>query len=153
MLPPGLSADLAGSPDQQKLKALHPTAQTVAKILVGRCSCDLVRPRLADPREDERHLRERCRKLDVTRSLVIQVLERHRQGSPPNPSAESRPEAMARFVAEHARNAGTCLYHLQFSPEAGPLSSLGEVRRITVAQVTADPHGWLLEAAPTLVSR
>jgi len=153
MLPPGLSADLAGSPDQQKLKALHPTAQTVAKILVGRCSCDLVRPRLADPREDERHLRERCRKLDVTRSLVIQVLERHRQGSPPNPSAESRPEAMARFVAEHARNAGTCLYHLQFSPEAGPLSSLGEVRRITVAQVTADPHGWLLEAATTLVSR
>ena len=153
MLPPGLSADLAGSPDQQKLKALHPTAQTVAKILVGRCSCDLVRPRLADPREDERHLRERCSKLDVTRSLVIQVLERHRQGSPPNPSAESRPEAMARFVAEHARNAGTCLYHLQFSPEAGPLSSLGEVRRITVAQVTADPHGWLLEAAPTLVSR
>ena len=153
MLPPGLSADLAGSPDQQKLKALHPTAQTVAKILVGRCSCDLVRPRLADPREDERHLRERCRKLDVTRSLVIQVLERHRQGSPPNPSAESRPEAMARFVAEHARNAGTCLYHLQFSPEAGPLSSLGEVRRITVAQVTGNPHGWLLEAAPTLVSR
>ena len=153
MLPPGLSADLAGSPDQQKLRALHPTAQTVAKILVGRCSCDLVRPRLADPREDERHLRERCRKLGVTRSLVIQVLERHLQGSAPNPSADSRPEAMARFVAEHARNAGTCLYHLQFSPEAGPLSSLGEVRRITVAQVTADPHGWLLEAAPTLVSR
>ena len=153
MLPPGLSADLAGFPDQQKLKAIHSTAQTVARILVGRCSCDLVRPRLADPREDERHLRERCRKLGVTRSLVIQVLERHRQGSAPNLSADSRPEAMAKFVAEHARNAGTCLYHLQFSPEAGPLSSLGEVRRITVAQVTADPHGWLLEAAPTLVSR
>jgi len=153
MLPPGLSADLAANPDQQKLKAIHSTAQTVARILVGSCSCDLVRPRLADPREDERHLRERCRRLGVTRSLVIQALERHRQGSASNLSAESRPEAMSRFVAEHARNAGTCLYYLQFSPEAGPLSSLGGVRRVTVAQVTADPHGWLLEGAPTFVRR
>ena len=153
MLPPGLSADLAAFPDQQKLKAIHPTAQTVARILVGRCSCDLVRPRLADPREDERHLRERCRKLGLTRSLVIQALERHRQGSGTNLSADNWPAAMSRFVAEHARNAGTCLYHLQFSPEAGPLSSLGEGRRVTVAQVTADPHGWLLEGAPTFVSR
>ena len=153
MLPPGLSADLAAFPDQQKLKAIHPIAQTVARILVGRCSCDLVRPRLGDSREDERHLRERCRKLGLSRSLVIQALERHRQGPAPNPSADSWPEAMSRFVAEHARNAGTCLYHLQFSPEAGPLSSLGEVRRVTVGQVTADPQGWLLEGALTLVSR
>ena len=153
MLPPGLTADLAAFSDQQQLKAIHPTAQTVARILVGRCSCDLVRPRLADSREDERHLRERCRKLGLSRSLVIQALERHRQGSGPILSAGSRPEAMSRFVAEHARNAGTCLYHLQFSPEAGPLSSLGEVRRVTVAQVTADPHGWLIEDTPTLVSR
>ena len=152
MLPLGFSADLAAFPDQQMLKAIHSPAQTVARILVGRCSCDLVRPRHADPREDERHLRERCRKLGVTRSLVIQALERHRQDSGPNLSAQ-RPEAMSRFVAEHARNAGTCLYHLQFSPEAGPLSGLGEVRRITVAQVTADPPGWLVEAAPTFVSR
>jgi hypothetical protein len=153
MLPPGLSADLAGFPDQQTLKAIHSSAQTVARILVGRCSCDLVRLRLSDSRKDERHLRERYRKLGVTRSLVIQALERHRQGSGPNRSAESRPEAMSRFVAEHARNAGTCLYHLQFSPEAGPLSSLGEVRQVTVAQVAADPHRWLLEGVPTFVSR
>jgi hypothetical protein len=153
MLPPGLSADLASFPDQQTLKAIHSTTQTVARILVGRCSCDLVRPRLADAREDERHLRERCRKLGVTRPLVILALERHRQTSGPTLSADSRPEAMSRFVAEHARNAGTCLYHLQFSPEVGPLSSLGEVRRITVAEVMADPRGWLLEATPTLVSR
>ncbi len=153
MLPPGLSADLTGFPDQQKLKAIHSTAQTVARILVGRCSCDLVRPRLPNSREDERHLRERCRKLGVTRSLVVQALERHRQGAGPNLSDDSWPEAMSRFVAEHARNAGTCLYHLQFSPEAGPLASLGEVRRVTVAQVTADPHGWLPEGTPTFVSR
>jgi hypothetical protein len=153
MLPRGLGADLAAFPDQQTLKAIHSTAQTVARILVGRCSCDLVRPRLVDPREDERHLRERCRKLGISRSLMIQALERHRQGSGPNLPADGWPEAMSRFVAEHARNAGTCLYHLQFSPEAGSLSGLGEVRRITVAQVTADPHGWLREAAPTFVTR
>jgi hypothetical protein len=152
MLPPGFSADLAAFPDQQKLKTIHSPAQTVARILVGRCSCDLVRPRLADAREDERHLRERGRKLGVTRSLVISMLERHRQDSVPNHSAD-RPAAMATFVAEHARNAGTCLYHLQFSPEAGLLSGLGEVRRITVAQVTADAHRWLVEGAPTFVSR
>jgi hypothetical protein len=151
MLPPGLSADLAAFPDQQKLKAIHSTTQTVARILVGRCSCDLVRPRLADPREDERHLRERCRKLGVPRTLVIQALERHRQRSG-RPMPEP-PEALARFVAEHARNAGPCLYHLQFSPEAAPLSCMGKARRLTVGQVTADPHGWLPEAAPTFVTR
>ncbi|MEA2724967.1 MAG: hypothetical protein QOH59_2738 [Gemmatimonadales bacterium] len=151
MLPAGLTADLASFPDQQTLKALHPPTQTVARILAGRCSCDLVRPRLDEPREDERHLRERCRKLRVPRPLVIQALERHRQGSRQTLSEPA--EALSRFVAEHARNAGSCLYHLQFSPEAGPLSTLGEARRLTVAQVTADPHGWLSEAAPTFVSR
>ena len=152
MLPLGFGADLAAFPDQQKLKAIHSPAQTVVRFLVGRCSCDLVRPRLPDPREDERHLRERCRKLGTTRSLVISMLERHRQDSGPNHSAD-RPEEMAMFVAEHARNAGTCLYHLQFSPEAGLLSGLGGVLRVTVEQVTADPHRWLLEGAPTFVSR
>lgn len=151
MLPAGLTADLATFPDQQTLKALHPPTQTVARILVGRCSCDLVRSRLADTREDERHLRERFRKLGVTRPLVIQALERHRQRS--GPALSEPPEALSGFVAEHARNAGPCLYHLQFSPEAGPLSSLGKARRLTVAQVTAQPHDWLPEAAPTFVSR
>ncbi len=152
MLPPGLTADLASFSDQQTLKAIHPGAQTVARILAGRCSCDLVRSRLADLREDERHLRERCRKLGVARSIVIQALERHRQG-PGSTPANSWPEAGARFVVEHARNAGTCLYYLQFSPEAAPLSRQGEARRVTVAQVTGDPRTWLLEAAPTFVSR
>ncbi|MGZ8392394.1 MAG: hypothetical protein ACXWWK_06105 [Gemmatimonadales bacterium] len=151
MLTAGLTADLASFPDQSTLKALHPPAQTVALILTGRCSCNLVRPRLDEPREDERHLRERCRKLGVARPLVIQALERHRQRS--RPTLSDPAEALSRFVAEHARNAGRCLYCLQFSPEAGPLSRLGEARRLTVAQVTADPHGWLPEAAPTFVSR
>ena len=152
MLPPGLTADLASFSDQQSLKSIHPAGQTVARILAGRCSCDLVRPRLADLREDERHLRERCRKLGVARSIVIQALERHRQGRT-SASTSSWLEAKTRFVAEHARNAGTCLYYLQFSPEAAPLSRLGEVRRVTVAQVTADPGAWLPESVPTFVSR
>jgi hypothetical protein len=153
MLPPGLSADLAAFPDQQKLKAIHSAAQTVARILVGRCSCDLVRPRLADSREDERHLRERCRKLGVTRSLVIQALERHRQGSGPNLSADSWPAAMSRFVAEHSRNAGPTLYHLDFSPAPAPLAAPGAVRNVTVGEVLSDPEGWLLEGSPALVTR
>lgn len=152
MIPTGISADLAVFPDQQKLKSIHAPAQTVARILVGRCSCDLVRPRHADPREDERHLRERYRKLSVARPLVIQALEQHRQGQSPTP-AHSRPEALSRFVAEHARNAGSCLYYLQFSPQPGHISSMGQVRRLSVAQVMADPNGWLLEGEPTLVSR
>ena len=125
MLPNGLTADLASFPDQQTLKALHPPAQTVARILAGRCSCDLVRTRLPEPRDDERHLRERCRKLGVARSVVIPALERHRQGWAP-PPPYGWPEAISRFVAEHARNAGTCLYHLQFSPEPAALSDLGK---------------------------
>lgn len=151
MLPAGLTADLAIFPDQQTLKALHPPTQTVARILAGRCSCDLIRPRLDEPREDERHLRERCRELSVARPLVIQALERHRQRS--GPTLSEAPEALSRFVAEHARNAGPCLYYLQFSPEADPLYGLSEARRLTVAQVTANPHGWLPEASPTFVSR
>lgn len=152
MLPAGLTADLAPFADQQTLKALHPQAQTVARILTGRCSCDLLRPRLDEPREDERHLRERYRSLKVPRQAVIAALERHRQAVAVRPGGD-RPRRLVEFVAEHARNAGTCLYHLQFSPEADPLSSLGEVRRVIVAQVTADPNGWLLEGTPTFVSR
>ncbi len=152
MLPAGLTADLASYADQQALRSIHPEATTVARILAGRCSCDLVRPRLADAKDDERHLRERYRRLEIPRPIVIAALERHRQVTPVRLQGEW-PRRLVEFVAEHARNAGTCLYHLQFSPEAGPLSSLGEVRRVTVAQVTADPNGWLLEGAPTFVSR
>jgi hypothetical protein len=84
---------------------------------------------------------------------VIQALERHRRSPAPSRPAEAWAEALSKFVAEHARNAGTSLYHLQFSPEAASLSNLAEARRNTVAQVAADPRGWLLEGAPTFVSR
>jgi hypothetical protein len=152
MLPRGSVADLAGFLDQQALKSIHPDAQTVARLLIGRCSCDFVRPRLADAREDERHLRERYRSLGIPRDAIIKALERHRRGAGLRPPAEGWPQALTRFIAEHARNAGPTLYQLQFSPEAA-LASPGEVRRVTLAEVVAEPQGWLAEGKPTLVSR
>lgn len=152
MLPAGLTADLASFSDQQTLKSIYPGAQTVAAILAGRCSCDLVRPRLGSTREDERHLRERYRRLAVPRALAITALERHRRGVSRQPPPGGWPEAFAAFVAEHARNAGPSLYHLRFSAEAGPLSKPGPLRQITAPLVTATPEGWLVEGEPTMVS-
>jgi hypothetical protein len=153
MLPPGAVADLATFGDQQALKLLHRDAQTVARVLIGRCSCDWMRPRHVDAREDERHLRERYRQLGVPRALVITALERHRRGAGTRAPADGWPRAFARLVAEHARNAGPSLYYLHFSPDSGPLASLGQLRDVTVGTVLADPEGWLQEGVPTLVSR
>jgi hypothetical protein len=153
MLPPGLTADLASSSDQQLLKSIHPDAQTVARILAGRCSCDLVRARLASAREDERHLRERYRSLGVPRDSAIPALERHRLGATQRPPAGGWPEALSKFIAEHARNAGPSLYYLDFSPEVAPLAKLGTLRHVTVPLVRATPEGWLVEGQPTLVAR
>jgi hypothetical protein len=153
MLPTPLRADLATFQTSQVLKSIDPTAQSVVRILAGQCSCDLIRPRLAGQREDERHLRERYRRLEVPRPVMIEALERHRRGPPPFPVVESTQRAVAAFVAEHARNAGTSLYYLHFSAEEEPLSQVGPPRRTTVTQVAATPDGWLIEGAPTFVSR
>lgn len=153
MLPHGAVADLAGTQEQHALKSVYPAAQTVAQLLLGRCSCDFVRPRVSDTREDERHLRERYRRQGLERALVIRALERHRQvpGRPSPP--EGWPGALAKFVAEHARNAGPTLYHLDFTPSAARLSVPADVRRVTVSEVLAGPERWLKEGSPTLVSR
>lgn len=153
MLPAGLTADLASSSDQQALKDVHPEAQTVARILSGRCSCDLVHPRLADTKEDERHLRERYRALGIPRAAVIAALERHRLGSRLRLPWESRQGELARFVAEHARNAGPSLYYLHFCSDSPSRFLPRAARQITSEMVTADPGEWLQEASPTLVTR
>jgi hypothetical protein len=153
MLPPGASADLAGPAEQQALKSIHPEAQTVARLLVGRCSCDFVRSRHEESREDERHLRERYRWLEAPRTLIIPALERHRRGVGVRSPAEGWPRALARFVAEHARNAGPTLYHLHFSPGLPSLGSIGGIQEMRVGQVIAEPEHWLHEGSPTLVSR
>jgi hypothetical protein len=153
MLPQGLTADLADSAHQQTFKAIHPAAQTVARILAGRCSCDLVRLRLTDSRADERHLRERYRRLGISRQAAVAALERHRRGGRPRTPDGGWGSALSKFVAEHARNAGTTLYYLGFSPDPAALPPLGGTNQVTVPLVTATPEGWLREGAPTLVSR
>jgi len=153
MLPPGVVADLAPGPDQRALKKIQPAALTVGRLLIGRCSCDLVRPRLPDPREDERHLRERYRREGVSRSDTISALERHRRADWPAPAARDWPRVLAGFIAEHARNAGPTLYYLHFSSEPTPLGSLGELHRVDLTQVLAQPESWLQEGVPTLVTR
>jgi hypothetical protein len=152
MLPPRASADLVSFGEQQTLKTVYPEGQTVARLLIGRCSCDFIRARLPDPREDERHLRDRYRRMEVPRPTMIEAIERHRRGAGVQPPRGGWPGALASFVAEHARNAGPTLYHLQFAPQA-LLTEPGKPRPISVADVLSSPEGWLREEAPALVSR
>jgi len=152
MVPPGAVADLGSFAEQQTLRKVHPEAQTVARLLIGRCSCDFIRARLADEREDERHLRGRYRKLEVPRSVMIEAIERHRRGAGVRPPIGGWPGALARFVAEHARNAGATLYHLTFSPQ-GSLAAPGKIRSVLVNEVLSTPEAWLREESPALVTR
>jgi hypothetical protein len=152
MLPPGLAADLAPSSDRIALLRLHPSAKTVAHLLVGACSCDLVRPRLPDPIEDERELRRRYQQAKLSRPEIIRNLERHRQGPLPRPSAiEGWPSTLAAFVVEHARNAGPTLYLLDFVPLIEERVFLADPATYTVAAVRLENAGWLKEGRPVLV--
>ena len=153
MLPAGTTAELASYPDQQSLKSLLPAAQTVASILVGRCSCDLVRDRLPDPREDERYLRQRYRALQLPRPHVIESLHRHRvRGRSGLAAPPHWPETLAHFVVEHARNAGPTLYLLHFGSKDSLVLNLQEPNpTLSVNDVRLDHRGWLAEGQPTLV--
>lgn len=154
MLPPGASADLASPPEQRLFKLLHAPTKTVAKVLVGRCSCDLVRPRVSDHRHDERHLRERYRDMKLPRTAVIQLLARHRRaGAPTAPPPSGWATALAGFVAEHSRNAGASLFFLHFGPSELAEVSLDPRHQRTPGQVRLNPAGWLKEGTPTLVGR
>ena len=153
MLPTGMTAELASYSDQQSLKSLHPTAQTVARILVGRCSCDLVRQRLPDIRDDERHLRQRYRAIELDRVQMIESLDRHRVRGRSGPATPYHwPETFAEFVAEHARNAGPTLYILHFGSGESLVLNRGEpCAALKVNDVRRNPRGWLAEGRPTLV--
>ncbi|HET6778776.1 MAG TPA: hypothetical protein VFH26_07785 [Gemmatimonadales bacterium] len=153
MLPPGLTCDLASRAGHETVKAMHPDAVTVARILAGRCSCDLIRARLSDSKEDERHLRERYRRLGLSRSAMIEALERHRGPATPRTRKSEAGGELSRFVAEHARNAGPSLYYLHFSSDSDPPSPLGSIRRVSSAMVTASAGNWLEEGTPTLIIR
>jgi hypothetical protein len=152
MLPPGIAADALPAADLARLRTLLPSAQTAAHLRAGPCSCDLVRPRHADRREDERDLRQRYSRLGLSRDRIIGELERHRRHAAPSAPPGGWGAALAAFVAEHARNAGTTLYHLTFQPGAPPARGTPPLTR-TVAQVRAGPGAWLPEGAPVLVVR
>lgn len=158
MLPAGLVAQLADRADHHQLRALHPDAQTVIRLLVGECSCDLIRSRHADPREDERDHRDRHRKAGGGRESLIAAIERHRRGAAVRPPPGGWPRALAAFVVEHARNAGDTLYLLRFgttpagtTPATTPPTP--PPRHLPASQVLAHPEAWLDERGPVIVGR
>ena len=154
MLPPGLTADLAPAAQRAALQRIHPSARTVAQLLVGACSCDLVRPRLDNPIDDERELRARYQGWKLPRSEIIRQLERHRRGPLPRARRSSGwAGALAAFVVEHARNAGPTLYLLDFGPhlpQARREASPPHLSR-SVEDVRRGAGPWLVEGTPVLV--
>ena len=153
MLPSGLTADLAPSAERARLTRLHPSARTVAQLLVGSCSCDLVRPRQESSLDDERDHRRRYQRRGLPRSQIIRELERHRRGPVPRPEpAEGWRPALVAFVAEHARNAGPTLYLLEFLPHDHSSSSATAPERRSVAEVRGAIDSWLREGEPVVVS-
>jgi hypothetical protein len=151
MLPAGLTADLAASSEQRSLKTIHPTTQTVARILAGQCSCDLVRQRLSYERSDERHLRERYRHIGMNRQAMIAALERHRRDPRPPVPDEGWPVAFSKFVAEHARNAGPTLYLLRFEPDDSSLDNQVIPTACSLNEIRQHSNRWLIEGTPTIV--
>jgi hypothetical protein len=153
MVPRGMTAHVAEPAEQQQLLELLPEARTVLRLLVGACSCDLVRLRQGESREDERHHRERYRRLGGSRPETIAALERHRRGAGIRPPAGGWPRALADLVAEHARNAGPSLYLLRFFPESPRAAPVTAPRPIALDLVLGGPDRWLTEGVPMLVSR
>ena len=154
MLPAGITADPLPSTQVAGFRRLLPPAQTAAHLRVGACSCDLVRPRLQDTRDDERHLRARYKALGLSRDRIVRELERHRRAPPgiPEPKEGWR-TTLAAFVAEHARNAGPTLFRLTFHPAPErPASDSAPVRR-TVSEIRARPEQWIEEGRSILVLR
>ena len=152
MLPPGLVAQPADRADHHALRGVHPAAQTVVRLVVGACACDLVRKRHADPREDERDHRDRWRRAGGPREALITAIERHRRGATVPAPSGGWPRALAAFVAEHARNAGETLYLLRFAGEpAAPAPGDRPIRSLRASEVIARPDGWLEVHAPVLV--
>ena len=154
MLPDGITADALPSTELTGFRVLLPSAQTAAHLRVGACSCDLVRPRLPDAREDERYLRARYKALGLSRDRIVRELERHRRAPPGIPEPEQGwRAALAAFVAEHARNAGPTVFRLTFHPGPDDPASDGAPVRRTVSEIRARPEHWLEEARSMLVLR
>jgi hypothetical protein len=153
MLPPGLTADPAATDLRAELIRLHPPARTVAHLLVGACSCDLVRTRQSTSIEDEREHRSRYRRHKLSRTEIIRRLERHRRGPDPRIiPPEGWRRALTDFVAEHARNAGPTLYLLTFDAHSHPAArARPDPAHRSVAEARAGLD-WMVEDQPVIVS-
>ncbi len=148
MLPNGFGADLVDPASHRLLKKRHLDAQTGAVLLRGRCSCALVEEGAADG-VWEADLRKRYRAAKASRDDIIRALERHRA------LAELRPadgvDVFAKFIVEHAKNAGASLYYLRFGVD--PFLPLTAVPAPTVTE-RAKSLGtdWLREGEPVVVA-
>ena len=124
MLPPGLVAQPADRAEHQRLRGSIPTARTVVRLLVGACSCDLVRPRHSDPREDERHHRDA---LSPGRRDARRAASPRSSGTGAAPTSRRRPAAgPARSRRSSPSTPGTpgeTLYLLTFGAESRALPS------------------------------
>ncbi len=153
MVPKGLTADLADPATHRLFRKPWPDLQTVARLLHGACSCDLVVQRHPVSREDEAWLRGRYRALGLTREQVLRALDNHRTALERRPVAAGHwPVAVAEFVAEHARNAGESVYLLHFAHD-GFLPALPATPIIerTAAEVRVASGTWLPEEQIVLV--
>jgi hypothetical protein len=84
---------------------------------------------------------------------MIAALDRHRRGPRPRAPEEGWPVALSKFVAEHARNAGSTLYLLRFEPDdSRPLRNPAQTTTaVFLSEVRLRPEGWLVEGKPTVV--
>lgn len=150
MLPAGMRADLRDAAEVRAWHAHLPEVQTVAALLHGDCSCDLVHPRPADPRADDAELRRRYRDLGATRATIIRALERHGRARTLRKYAPGHwPMALDRFVAEHARNAGATGYWLGYETDGRiggwPDETVGRPIRLTDhPTMRPSDHTWLV---------
>ena len=154
MLPAGVAAHAAPYGEQTLLREHLPGAQTVVELRRGACGCDFVIQRDPVDRTDETHLRERGMRAGIPRAQLAAMIENHRL-----PERRVQPlahwqEALAQFVAEHARNAGPSLYHRTFT--AGPRQRTApdaEPVTVKVSRVREAPGAWLGDDRLTLVVR
>lgn len=154
MLPAGVAAHAAPYGEQMLLRERLPGAQTVVELRRGACGCDFVIQRDPVNRTDETHIRERGIRAGIPRPRLAAMLENHRL-----PERRVQPlahwqDALAQFVAEHARNAGPSLYHRTFTPGPRQRSAPDdEPATVTVTQVRNAPGEWLKDDRLTLVVR
>ena len=147
MLPAAFAANLVDPASQRHLKKRHPDAQTGAVLLRGRCSCALIEKGAKDG-VWEAELRKRYRSAKASRDDIIRALERHRAMT--ELRAADGIDVFAKFIVEHAKNAGASMYYLKFGVD--PFLPLSAVPAPTVTEKAKSlSSGWLREGEPVMV--